>query len=67
MVRHLVKPGITGVAQIKGFRGGTQDPGMMQKRVVADVWYIENWSFLLDLKIISITTWNMLKGEDNAY
>jgi Undecaprenyl-phosphate glucose phosphotransferase len=67
MVRHFVKPGITGAAQIKGFRGETSDPKQMESRIRADVWYIENWSLLLDIKLVFLTVWNMLKGEDNAY
>ncbi|MEO6166273.1 MAG: undecaprenyl-phosphate glucose phosphotransferase [Chitinophagales bacterium] len=67
MTRHLAKPGLTGLAQIRGFRGETADPEMMHGRVVADVFYIENWSFLLDIKIILLTIWNMVKGEKNAY
>jgi len=66
MVRHLVKPGITGWAQVNGFRGQTIDPKKMQKRVKHDVWYIENWSFLLDLKITLKTVGKMLNGDKNA-
>ena len=66
MVRHLIKPGITGWAQVNGFRGETKDPMLMQKRVMLDVWYIENYSLLLDLKIVFLTVWNMIRGEDNA-
>lgn len=67
MTRHLAKPGLTGLAQVRGFRGETADPKLMHGRVVADVFYIENWSFLLDIKIILLTIWNMVKGEKNAY
>lgn len=67
MLRHLVKPGITGWAQINGFRGGTESPELMQKRIDSDIWYIENWSFWLDLQIIFLTVWNMLRGDPNAY
>ncbi|HEX8546121.1 MAG TPA: undecaprenyl-phosphate glucose phosphotransferase [Cytophagaceae bacterium] len=66
MVRHLVKPGITGWAQVNGFRGTTSNPKWMIKRVRYDMWYIENWSFLLDIKIIFLTVFNMVKGEKNA-
>jgi len=66
MVRHFVKPGITGFAQIKGFRGETSDPKLMEKRVQYDVWYIENWSFLLDLKIMFQTAVGMIKGDYKA-
>ncbi len=67
MLRHLVKPGITGWAQINGFRGGTEAPELMQKRIDNDLWYIENWSFWLDIQIIFLTAWNMLRGDPNAY
>jgi len=65
--RHLVKPGITGWAQVNGLRGETDKEGLMQKRVNYDIWYIENWSFWLDCKIIILTFWNMIKGDKNAY
>jgi putative colanic acid biosynthesis UDP-glucose lipid carrier transferase len=67
MVRHLVKPGITGWAQIMGYRGETRTLEQMEGRVKRDVWYIENWSFFLDLKIIFVTVVNMFRGERNAY
>lgn len=67
MVRHFLKPGITGWAQINGFRGETKTTEDMLQRVEADVWYLENWSFLLDLKIIFLTFWNVLKGEEKAF
>lgn len=67
MVRHLVKPGITGWAQVNGFRGETKDPKLMEERVKHDVWYIENWSFFLDLRILFLTVFNMIKGEENAF
>lgn len=67
MLRHLAKPGITGWAQVSGYRGETKELSQMEKRVEYDVWYIENWSFFLDLKIIYLTIKNMIKGEKNAY
>lgn len=67
MVRHLVKPGITGWAQIQGFRGATDELWQMERRVDNDVWYIEHWSLSLDLKIIVRTVTNALSGEENAY
>lgn len=67
MVRHYVKPGITGLAQVKGFRGETKTTEDMQKRIEADIYYLENWSFQLDMKIIIMTVLNMFKGEKNAY
>lgn len=67
MVRQLVKPGITGPAQVYGFRGETKTTAEMQGRVELDVWYIENWSILLDLKMVFLTVWNMIVGEEKAY
>ncbi len=67
MLRHTIKPGITGWAQVRGFRGQTEELWQMEKRVEYDVWYAENWTFLLDLKIIFRTIYNALRGEDNAY
>ncbi|AMR34063.1 undecaprenyl-phosphate glucose phosphotransferase [Mucilaginibacter sp. PAMC 26640] len=67
MVRHFLKPGITGWAQVTGLRGETRTTEAMLQRVEADVWYLENWSFLFDLKIIFLTVWNSLKGDDNAF
>ncbi|MCQ2189243.1 MAG: undecaprenyl-phosphate glucose phosphotransferase [Paludibacteraceae bacterium] len=67
MVRHLAKPGITGWAQVTGFRGETSDISQMIGRVKQDVWYIENWSFWLDIRIIFQTVFNMIKGDKAAY
>lgn len=67
MVRHFVKPGITGWAQVNGYRGETKDPGLMAKRVEYDLEYMNNWSAMLDFKIICMTVLNMLRGEKNAY
>ena len=68
MVRHFAKPGITGWAQINGLRGETKKIIEMEKRVEADIWYIENWSFFLDIKIIFSTIILILfKKDTNAY
>ena len=67
MIRHYVKPGITGWAQVNGFRGETRELAAMQRRVECDIIYVESWTFLLDLKIIFLTAWNIIRGEDNAY
>jgi len=67
MVRHFLKSGITGWAQVSGFRGETKDPILMQKRVEHDIWYLENWSMSLDLKIIFMTIYQVIKGDENAY
>jgi putative colanic acid biosynthesis UDP-glucose lipid carrier transferase len=67
MVRHFVKPGITGLAQTKGCRGEVEKDGDIINRVKYDIFYIENWSLLLDLKIILITIYNTLRGDEKAY
>jgi putative colanic acid biosysnthesis UDP-glucose lipid carrier transferase len=67
MLRHLVKPGITGWAQVNGYRGSTKNPEQMKKRVEHDIWYIENWSLWLDIQIIFMTIWRMIRGDENAY
>jgi putative colanic acid biosysnthesis UDP-glucose lipid carrier transferase len=66
-VRHFAKPGITGWAQVNGCRGETKTTDDMKKRVELDIFYIENWSILLDLRIICLTIFNMIRGEKNAY
>jgi lipopolysaccharide/colanic/teichoic acid biosynthesis glycosyltransferase len=67
MLRHLIKPGVTGLAQAKGYRGQTSDNSSMRNRVRVDILYIERWSFFLDLKVIGLTVFNMIRGEENAY
>lgn len=67
MARHYIKPGITGLAQAKGFRGETQTELSMRGRVKLDRFYIENWSFVLDLKIIIATVISLAKGDQQAY
>jgi putative colanic acid biosynthesis UDP-glucose lipid carrier transferase len=66
MLRHLVKPGITGWAQINGWRGETDTLNKMEKRIEYDLYYIDNWSVWFDLKIIALT---IVKGfiNKNAY
>ena len=66
MVRQLVKPGITGAAQVRGYRGETKELKDMEGRVRLDVWYIENWSLSVDINIILLTVWNIFKGDENA-
>lgn len=67
MVRHWVRPGITGWAQVTGSRGETRELWQMEERIKKDVWYVENWSFALDLKIIFLTVWNVVTGDKQAY
>ncbi len=68
MVRHLVKPGITGLSQVMGYRGETQhDLYLMKMRVRMDRFYIDNWSFYLDLKVVWATILLMFRKDKNAY
>jgi putative colanic acid biosynthesis UDP-glucose lipid carrier transferase len=67
MVRHFVKPGITGLAQVKGYRGEIVTDYDIINRIKYDIFYIENWNFYLDLKIIYLTIINAIKGEEKAY
>ena len=67
MLRHLVKPGITGWAQVNGCRGETKEPGSMQRRINFDLYYIHRWTFWLDCQIILQTVINILRGDQNAY
>ena len=67
MVRHFVKPGITGLAQTKGFRGEVEADEDIINRVKYDIFYMENWSILLDIKIIFNTIFNTLRGDEKAY
>ncbi|WP_396165762.1 exopolysaccharide biosynthesis polyprenyl glycosylphosphotransferase [Flavobacterium sp.] len=67
MVRHFIKPGITGLAQINGCRGEVENEKDIVNRVKFDIFYIENWSILLDLRIIYKTVINVISGEEKAY
>ena len=67
MVRQFLKPGITGWAQVNGYRGETKQTGLMKKRVEHDIWYMENWSLMLDIRIIFMTVINVFRGEEGAY
>lgn len=67
MVRHLIKPGVTGWAQVTGFRGETKELWQMQGRVERDIWYLEHWSFLLDIYIIYKTVKNVVCKDKEAY
>lgn len=67
MIRHFVKPGVTGWAQVNGFRGEITDNLFLQKRIEHDIWYMENWTLLLDMKIILMTAFLSVKGDKNAF
>lgn len=67
MIRHRIKPGITGWAQVNGFRGETRELSLMRKRVDYDIWYLENWNLFLDFQIVVRTIYNMMKGDPKAY
>ena len=67
MIRHTVKPGITGLAQVSGYRGNIETDMDMQNRIKYDIFYVENWSMLLDFKIIAKTVLNIAQGEEKAY
>ncbi len=67
MVRQFLKPGISGWAQVNGFRGETKNVEQMQKRVEHDLWYMENWNAWIDLRIVFMTIFNTFRGEENAY
>ena len=64
---YIVRPGITGLAQTKGFRGEVETDKDIINRVRYDIFYMEKWSILLDLKIIFNTVYNTLKGDQKAY
>ncbi|GHT43414.1 hypothetical protein FACS189438_0550 [Bacteroidia bacterium] len=65
--RHTVKPGITGLAQVSGFRGETKNVEDMEGRVARDIWYMKHWTFWMDVRIVVMTVVNMFRGEKNAY
>ncbi|TCJ19313.1 undecaprenyl-phosphate glucose phosphotransferase [Flaviaesturariibacter flavus] len=67
MIRHFLKPGITGWAQVNGYRGETKELRDVQGRIEHDIWYMEHWNFWLDIKIIFLTVYNIIRGEKNAY
>ena len=67
MVRHFVKPGITGWAQVTGFRGETKELWQMEERVKRDIWYMEHWSIWLDIRIVWMTIKTIFVRDKNAY
>jgi len=67
MIRHYIKPGMTGWAQMNGYRGGTENVALMQKRFELDNWYIKNWTLGLDIQIILMTLRKIIVGDSQAY
>lgn len=67
MVRHFVKPGITGLSQIRGLRGEITDMKYIQERIDMDIEYLENWNIISDIKICFLTLYFVFKGDQNAY
>jgi putative colanic acid biosynthesis UDP-glucose lipid carrier transferase len=67
MVRQFIKPGITGWAQIHGYRGEIKNPEQIQMRVDKDLWYLENWTLWLDIQIIFLTLYYVIKGDKQAF
>jgi len=67
MIRQFLKPGITGWAQINGFRGQITDHQQIKSRVTSDLWYLENWTIWLDIRILFLTVYKVFKGDENAF
>lgn len=67
MIRQFIKPGITGWAQINGFRGEITNPDQIKMRVNKDLWYLENWTLWLDIQILFLTVYHVFRGDKNAY
>ena len=67
MIRQMLKPGITGWAQVNGLRGEISNPIQIQQRVACDLWYLEHWSIWLDIKIMFLTIYNVFVGDKHAY
>jgi putative colanic acid biosynthesis UDP-glucose lipid carrier transferase len=67
MERHYIRPGVTGLAQVNGFRGEVLTDKDVENRLKFDLYYIENWTLFLDIKIILITIKNFILGDEKAY
>jgi putative colanic acid biosynthesis UDP-glucose lipid carrier transferase len=67
MIRQFLKPGITGWAQINGYRGEIKDDAAIRMRVNNDLWYLENWNIWLDIRILFLTVYKIVTGDDKAY
>ena len=67
MVRQFLKPGITGWAQVNGYRGEITNPEQIKMRIIKDLWYLENWSLWLDIQILFLTVYQVFKGDKQAF
>ncbi len=67
MVRQFLKPGVTGWAQVHGYRGEIKDHEALIKRIEHDIWYMENWNLWLDMRIMFLTVYRTFKGDKNAF
>lgn len=67
MIRQFLKPGITGWAQVNGYRGEIKDPIQIKRRVASDLWYMENWTIWLDMRILFLTFYKVMTGDKQAY
>lgn len=67
MIRQFIKPGITGWAQVNGYRGEITKPDQIQMRVNKDLWYLENWTLWLDIQILFLTVYSIFRGDKKAY
>lgn len=67
MIRHFVKPGLTGWAQVHGFRGEITNNELLRRRIEYDLWYLENWTIFMDVKIIFMTIMVTIRGDERAY
>ena len=67
MIRHFMKPGLTGWAQVHGYRGEIKDDEQLRIRIEHDMWYMENWSIWLDMRIMFLTAYKTVKGDENAF
>ncbi len=67
MIRQFLKPGITGWAQVNGYRGEITNPEQIKMRIIKDLWYLENWSLWLDIQIMFLTIYQVFKGDQQAF
>ena len=67
MIRQFLKPGITGWAQVNGLRGEINNEDQLRRRIEHDIWYLENWSLWLDIKVIFLTVFKSIQGDKNAF